>query len=461
MRIGVPLAGVPGDVIYLATQDDADVLELYRVSTDTPGVSTKLNPPINKAAEAIESLRSDFFAGGAVSRGKVFYTLRTIATGTLDVYVVDLDNPGVATQVNPDLGDGREVGTDSVMAAGRIYTVELDDPGPATQVSPHPAEGGIGVSMAAVFMAYTDDGATIVYNSPLDDPDAFELYATPVDAPMTATKLSAPLTDMSPEPNGLVSAFLVNHNRTRVAYGEGQGGTSLVHVVDLVAPGVSVQPFGLTADQVFPFPGAIFSHESNLVASFVASADPVTGIPGSSEMIAAISGVADSGIIVNVPLVAGSAGIGPFFWIPETPVTHVLTITDAGVDATQLRVWVGERVEVVNSSSQPHWLRSNPHPIHTDCPSLDQLGQLEPGERGFTDALTQERTCGFHDHLNPTVLTLQGEVIVGNAQGGSGDGGAGGRWRRRGQSVRLAQAVAVRGRRDVADVWAPVRCVKC
>ena len=46
VRIGVSLAGVPGDVIYLATQDDADVLELYRVSTDTPGVSTKLNPPI-------------------------------------------------------------------------------------------------------------------------------------------------------------------------------------------------------------------------------------------------------------------------------------------------------------------------------------------------------------------------------------------------------------------------------
>ena len=75
--------------------------------------------------------------------------------------------------------------------------------------------------MAAVFMAYTDDGATLVYTSPLDDPDAFELYATPVDTPMT-TKLSAPLTDMSPERNGLVSGFVMNHNGIRVAYGKGR-----------------------------------------------------------------------------------------------------------------------------------------------------------------------------------------------------------------------------------------------
>ena len=393
VRIGVPLVAVPGDAIYLATQDDADVLELYRVSTDTPGVSTKLNPSIDKAVEAIEDLRSDFFAGGAVSRGKVFYTLRTLATGTLDLYVVDLDFPGVATQVNPDFGDGSEVktfvvtpdgnnvvyvarlnsdadelfitsfaspgvatkldgppigddvaieklevspdgdkvgyvlnptvaeqtgdlyvvdldnpgdpkqvnadlapgglviewdfspdssqiayrGTDSGMAAGRIYTVEVDDPGNATQISPEPAESAVGFFGVGVFMAYVDNGATLVYTSPLDHPDAPELYATSVLAPMTATKLNAPLAEMNPAPNGLVSAFVLNHNGMRMVYGEGLGGTSLVHVVDRVAPGVSVQPFGLAADQVFPFPFAIFSHESNLVASLVASSDPATG----------------------------------------------------------------------------------------------------------------------------------------------------------------------------------------
>ena len=65
-------------------------------------------------------------------------------------------------------------------------------------------------------------------------------------------------------------------------------------------------------------------------------------------------------------------------------------------------------------------------PLHLDCPPLNQPGELEPGARGFTDVFTQEGPCGFHDHLNPTVLTLQGEVIVGNGQGGSGAGGGGG-----------------------------------
>ena len=124
---------------------------MYRVSTDTPGVSTKLNPPINKAAEAIESMKSDFFSGGAISRGRVFYTLRTIATGTLDVYVVDLDNPGVATQVNPDLGDGREVGT----------------------------------------FVVTPDGNNLVYAAQLNS-DADELFITSFANPGVATKLDGP-----------------------------------------------------------------------------------------------------------------------------------------------------------------------------------------------------------------------------------------------------------------------------
>lgn len=100
----------------------------------------------------------------------------------------------------------------------------------------------------------------------------------------------------------------------------------------------------------------------------------------------------------------------------------ILTITDAGVDATQLQVAVGERIEIVNNSSQPHRLQSNPHPFHTDCPPLNLPGQLEPGERGFTDAFSQAATCGFHDHLNPLVRGLQGQVVIGDAQGASGVG---------------------------------------
>ncbi len=112
---------------------------------------------------------------------------------------------------------------------------------------------------------------------------------------------------------------------------------------------------------------------------------------------------------------------------PEVP-AQVITITDAGVDASQLRIAVGERVEVVNSSSRPHQIQSNPHPFHTECPPLNRPGFLEPGERGFTDAFMQEGTCGFHDHLNPTVGTLQGQVDIGNTSGdaGSGSGSGGG-----------------------------------
>lgn len=105
----------------------------------------------------------------------------------------------------------------------------------------------------------------------------------------------------------------------------------------------------------------------------------------------------------------------------------VLTLTDAGVDASELRIAVGERIEIVNSSSQTHQIQSNPHPVHDECPPINQPGRLGPGERGFTDPFSTAMTCGFHDHLNPFVAAFQGDVIVGDGTGdGSGGGGVGG-----------------------------------
>ncbi len=156
--------------------------------------------------------------------------------------------------------------------------------------------------------------------------------------------------------------------------------------------------------------------------------------PGSSQMYTFMNGPTDRTLVVHTEAdghfrLAKVGGDERLYARPcPTPDAgaRILTITDAGVDTTQLRIAVGERIEIVNSSSRPHRIQSNPHPIHTECPPLNLPGQLEPGERGFTGAFTQEATCGFHDHLNPSGSTLQGEVMVGNAQGGSGDGGGGG-----------------------------------
>ena len=94
------------------------------------------------------------------------------------------------------------------------------------------------------------------------------------------------------------------------------------------------------------------------------------------------------------------------------PAPPVLTVTDAGVSPTEIRISPGERVQVVNNSSRVHQIQSNPHPIHTDCPPLNEPGRLEPGASGFTDVFTQAGNCGFHDHLDPVNASLQGLIVI-------------------------------------------------
>lgn len=99
----IPNFGNPAQVFYGAKQDDATKMELYIVQLTVPRVSTKINAPLT-ADQEIDS-------GVVCPDGtKVFYTVRTISTGTIDLYVATISSPGVATQLNPILAAGRKVG---------------------------------------------------------------------------------------------------------------------------------------------------------------------------------------------------------------------------------------------------------------------------------------------------------------------------------------------------------------
>ena len=72
----------------------------------------------------------------------------------------------------------------------------------------------------------------------------------------------------------------------------------------------------------------------------------------------------------------------------------------------------GESVRFVNSHNRTHQMASDPHPNHTDCPAINALPTLDPGQSGQTNALTTSRTCGVHDHLNDTDAKLKGSIVV-------------------------------------------------
>jgi hypothetical protein len=96
---------------------------------------------------------------------------------------------------------------------------------------------------------------------------------------------------------------------------------------------------------------------------------------------------------------------------PDNP--NRITISAAGVASpTELIVPPGTRVLFINNHSQRHQMSSDPHPEHTDCPEINQVGLLTQGQTRETGNLVAVRTCRFHDHENPDNAALRGRIVI-------------------------------------------------
>ena len=89
-----------------------------------------------------------------------------------------------------------------------------------------------------------------------------------------------------------------------------------------------------------------------------------------------------------------------------------ITITASGASQRAVTIQPGMRVVFVNNDSRAHEMNSDPHPSHEDCPELNQVGFLNPGQQRESGNLVFTRTCGFHDHANPGTQSLQGTVTI-------------------------------------------------
>ena len=90
-----------------------------------------------------------------------------------------------------------------------------------------------------------------------------------------------------------------------------------------------------------------------------------------------------------------------------------ITIGSNGVASpSTVTVTQGGRVTFVNNDSRSHDMSSDPHPSHEDCPPLEQVGFLSPGQSKTSGNLNTVRVCGFHDHNLPTVTGLQGRITI-------------------------------------------------
>jgi plastocyanin len=85
---------------------------------------------------------------------------------------------------------------------------------------------------------------------------------------------------------------------------------------------------------------------------------------------------------------------------------------NSAVSPSQVTVPVGQSVTFVNSDSRSHDMESNPHPAHTDCPSIANVGLLQPGQSKTTFGFANAGTCGYHDHNDSERDSLKGRIVV-------------------------------------------------
>jgi plastocyanin len=92
--------------------------------------------------------------------------------------------------------------------------------------------------------------------------------------------------------------------------------------------------------------------------------------------------------------------------------TNTITITASGASPRNIQIAAGTRVLFRNNDSRAHNMSSDPHPEHTDCPELNQVGLLASGQSRETGNLNTVRTCRFHDHDLPNSSTLTGSIVI-------------------------------------------------
>jgi len=260
----IPNFGNPSEVLYFATQEDPQKMEIFLLDLNSPGTSVKINAEL-AANQEIEG-------GIATPDGtKVVYTVITeVVPGsveTVDMYVVSIDNPGVATKINPDLSDGSKVGEFQI----------------------------------------TPDSSQIVYGAQLNS-TAEELFITDFSNPGVATKADGPPS----AGDHVIEDLRISRDGSRVFWIGGSGAFGAVRdlwtvplndlgndvqVNETLAPGAQIMDYDLSADGT----SIVYrKKDSSFQISDVFLVELTGGVPGAAAQ-------------VNPGWAAGGSGLAPSF----------------------------------------------------------------------------------------------------------------------------------------------------
>jgi hypothetical protein len=91
---------------------------------------------------------------------------------------------------------------------------------------------------------------------------------------------------------------------------------------------------------------------------------------------------------------------------------NTLVVMNNTICPQTLTVTLGAQLTIQNQDSRSHEMTSDPHPSHTDCPELNQIGFLNSGQSRTSGNLNTARRCGMHDHSDPERASLKATVTI-------------------------------------------------
>src|SRR6185436_18582538 len=106
----------------------------------------------------------------------------------------------------------------------------------------------------------------------------------------------------------------------------------------------------------------------------------------------------------------GSSSTGPSGTCTPSTNPNTLVVMNNAVCPSAITVARGGQVTIINQDSTSHDMTSDPHPEHTDCPELNAIGFLNPGQTRSSNNLNTARRCGMHDHINPNSTALRATI---------------------------------------------------
>ena len=108
----------------------------------------------------------------------------------------------------------------------------------------------------------------------------------------------------------------------------------------------------------------------------------------------------------------GSSSTSPSGTCTPSTNANTLVIMNNAICPQSVTVSRGSQLTIFNQDSRTHEMFSDPHPEHTDCPELNQIGTLNTGQSRSSGNLNTARRCGMHDHGDPNNASLKATITI-------------------------------------------------